>query len=68
MLHRHRHVMDQDVMDHHLDLHLLVDHRDDHRCRHHHPAHQDRVVNTILNFFLKPVEQEYEHTDLFFFK
>jgi hypothetical protein len=55
-------------MDHHLDLHLLVDHRDDHRCRHHHPAHQDRVVNTILNFFLKPVEQEYEHTDLFFFK
>jgi hypothetical protein len=57
--------MDQDVMDHHLDLQLLVGHLDDHRRRPHRPVHQDRVVNTTSNFFLKPTEQNYKHTGLF---
>ena len=54
LLHRHRHVMVQDVMDHHLDLHLLVDHLDDHRRRRRRPVRHDRVVNTTSNFFLGP--------------
>ncbi len=52
-------------MDHHLDLQLLVGHLDDHRRRPHRPVHQDRVVNTTSNFFLKPTEQNYKHTGLF---
>jgi len=59
MVHHHRHVMDQDVMEHHLDLHLLVDHQDDHRRRRQLPAHQDHVVNTILNLSLESTEQKY---------
>jgi hypothetical protein len=65
MVHQHRHVMDLDVMDHHLDLHLLVEHLNDHRRRRHRPVHQDRVVNTTSNIILKPPEQTYKHTDLF---
>jgi hypothetical protein len=52
-------------MDHHLDLHLLVDHLDDHRRRRHRPAHHDHVDNTTSNNFLEPTEQNYEHSDLF---
>jgi hypothetical protein len=48
MVHRHRHVMDQDVMDHHLDLHLLVEHLNDRRRRHYRRrVHHDRVDNIM---------------------
>jgi hypothetical protein len=59
LLHRHRHVMDQDVMDHHLDLHLLVGHLDDHHRRRRRPVRHDRVVNTTLNFFFGSLGTKY---------
>jgi hypothetical protein len=63
MVHRHRHVMEQDVMDRHLDLHLHVEHLNDRRRRHHRrPVHHDHVDNFMTpNLILQPAEQNYEY-------
>lgn len=70
MVHHHRHVMDQHVMDHHLDLHRRVEHQDDHRRRRHRPVHLDHVVNTTSNDYFSfshdfSKRQTIEHIHLF---
>lgn len=65
--HRHRHhVMDQDVMDHHRDLHRRIVHQDDHQYQLH-PVRREHVVNQYGMFSYQDIGTKINQQNCMFY-